>query len=206
MKGKREASLLWEIIAALPTSPVELVLCQLDALWRRKGRTLQADCPKHKMQSTATDCSLNQAGSGQRILDSTVFTQVDAGVLWIPFTALQRTSKMQVIKQHLSSLYKKNAAAETSPKSGAGSSCEDKEHWMLSVHTVTREEKSLPSASPLFPLTAHPADITLFKTQYVYAKISHNKTVSSSAWNFYKGKPKKPHPITTTKNKHRKKD
>lgn len=51
-----------------------------------------------------------------------------------------------------------------------------KEHWMLSVHTVTREEKSLPSASPPFPPIAHPADITFSKT-YVYAKISHSKAV-----------------------------
>lgn len=34
---------------------------------------------------------------------------------------------MRVIKWHLSSLYKKNAAAETSPKSVPGSSCEHKE-------------------------------------------------------------------------------
>lgn len=43
--------------------------CQLDVLWRRKGRTLQAACPKHKMQITARGCFLNHIGSGQRILD-----------------------------------------------------------------------------------------------------------------------------------------
>lgn len=57
---------------------------------------------------------------------------------------------MRVIKWHLSSLYKKNAAAETSPKSVPGSSWEDKGDRMLSVHTATKE-KWLPSASPFLP-------------------------------------------------------
>jgi len=40
----------------------------LDVLRRRKGRTLQAACPKHEMQLTARDCFLNHVRSGQRIL------------------------------------------------------------------------------------------------------------------------------------------
>lgn len=44
--------------------------------------------PKAEMQSTARDSSLNQAGPGKRMLDSTVFTEADAGMLEIPFTKL----------------------------------------------------------------------------------------------------------------------
>lgn len=165
MKGKREESLLWEIIAALTISPVKLVLCQLDALWRRKGRTLQADCPKHKMQSTARDCPLNQDWIWSR---NTGFHSIYWGKCWcVVDTIFYITENRQ------------NEGYKMAPQLSVKKECCSRNFTQIRAWQQLWRQRSsgcflcmlLPDRSHcpqhfLFPLTAHPDDVMLSKTKY----------------------------------------